>query len=115
MTTERLAVAANTETLAAPGDDDGSYDVIVVCLFKQVSILGVQPARPSIHALRPIEPNDCDALGVDFVLRVLQFHIYSVCAGAALAADIQIGLLADTVVAANVLQKPHVRIVDALG
>ena len=83
--------------------------------FKQVSIFGVQPAGPSVHALRPVEPNNCDALGVDFVLRVLQFHIYSACSGAGSAADIQIGLFADTVVAANVLQKPHVGIVDAFS
>ena len=77
MTAECLAVAAHTEALAPPSNHDGTHRVIVIGLLQQVAIFRVQPARPRVHTLGPIEPNNRDALGVYFVFGVLQFHNYS--------------------------------------
>ena len=71
---ERLAIAADTKTSAAAADDDRPHGGIAIRSLKQVAIFGMQPARPRIHAMRPVQPNDGDALAVYLVLGVFQLH-----------------------------------------
>ena len=50
--------------------DDGPHGGIAIRPLKQVAIFGMQPARPRIHAMGPVQPDDGDALAVYLVLGI---------------------------------------------